>query len=104
MGASHGAEIPYAFDNLDASPDFGFKPEYTAEDRELAKLIHAYWMNFVKTGDPNGEGLPLWPKKNDAPGHMRFDLHSEMEGDVMIPENEVVSPATERWMRSRMKK
>jgi hypothetical protein len=35
---------------------------------------------------------------------MRFDLHSGMEGDVMRPENETVSPAKEAWMRSRMKK
>ena len=104
MGASHGAEIPYVFDNLDAVPDFGRRPEYTAEDRALAQLMHRYWMNFVKTGDPNGEGLPLWPSKNDAPGHMRFDLTSAMEGDVMRPENETVSPATEAWMRRRMKK
>ncbi len=111
MGAHHGAEIPYVFDNLDAVPDFGTRTDYTEEDRKLAGLMHNYWMNFVKFGDPNGESedngvsdgaLPLWPRKNDAPGHMRFDLNSCMEGDVMRPENELVSPAVEAWMRGRI--
>ena len=111
MGAHHGAEIPYVFDNLDAVPDFGTRPDYTEEDRKLARLMHTYWMNFVKFGDPNGESedngvsdgaLPLWPRKNDAPGHMRFDLNSCMEGDVMRPENELVSPAVEAWMKRRI--
>ncbi|CCX38236.1 carboxylesterase [Clostridium sp. CAG:1013] len=29
-------------------------------DWELAKAVSGYWANFVKTGDPNGEGLPRW--------------------------------------------
>ncbi|HVX52423.1 MAG TPA: carboxylesterase family protein, partial [Chitinophagaceae bacterium] len=30
-------------------------------DRDLAKTMSAYWANFIKTGNPNGAGLPQWP-------------------------------------------
>lgn len=56
-GAFHSSEIPYVFDTLDKSPDRGF----TAEDRKIASTIGRYWINFVKTGDPNGTGLVQWP-------------------------------------------
>lgn len=56
-GAFHSSEIPYVFDTLGASPERPF----TADDRRLAGLMGAYWVNFVKTGDPNGAGLPAWP-------------------------------------------
>jgi len=31
-------------------------------DRELAGTMSDYWTNFVKTGDPNGNSDPLWPR------------------------------------------
>ncbi len=55
-GAFHAAEIVYALDNLDAVPW-----TYTEADRQTAAAMSAYWVNFVKTGDPNGEGLTAWP-------------------------------------------
>ena len=32
----------------------------SAGDYALAEEINSYWTNFVKTGDPNGKGLPHW--------------------------------------------
>jgi len=32
----------------------------TDDDRRIAELASGYWINFVKTGDPNGAGLPVW--------------------------------------------
>ena len=55
-GAFHGSEIPYAFDSLDALD----KP-WTDEDRKIAETMSSYWANIIKTGDPNGTGLPDWP-------------------------------------------
>jgi para-nitrobenzyl esterase len=57
-GAVHSAEIEYALGNLDLNPVYA----WTAEDRATSKAVQAYFANFIKTGDPNGEGLPQWPR------------------------------------------
>jgi len=64
-GAWHGAEIPYAFDNLSAR-----NWPWTERDRELSRQIMSYWINFAATGDPNGAGLPAWPTYRQAPGEV----------------------------------
>lgn len=56
-GASHASEIAYVFDNLADRNGFTAAPR----DKEVAKLMNAYWVNFAKTGNPNGSGLPAWP-------------------------------------------
>ncbi|MEP7312563.1 MAG: carboxylesterase family protein, partial [Pseudomonadota bacterium] len=55
-GAWHGAEIPYALGNL-ASQDW----PWTDKDKQLSQVMISYWINFARSGDPNGSGLPRWP-------------------------------------------
>ncbi len=55
-GAGHWAELRYVFDHL--SQELW---AWTDADRALANLMATYWTNFAKSGDPNGDGLPVWP-------------------------------------------
>jgi para-nitrobenzyl esterase len=57
-GPSHFAELWYVFDHLDQQPTW----PWTAADQRLADEMSSYWANFVRSGDPNGPGLPPWPR------------------------------------------
>ncbi|HZM95127.1 MAG TPA: carboxylesterase family protein [Vicinamibacterales bacterium] len=41
-------------------------PTWTTADRALAETMTSYWVNFAKTGDPNGAALPAWPAFKDG--------------------------------------
>src|SRR5580700_850200 len=66
-GASHFAELWYVFDHLDQSPW-----NWTAADRKLAGEMSGYWVNFAKSGDPNGPGLPPWPVFINNEGKVQY--------------------------------
>lgn len=54
-GAWHSSDLWYWFDTLDN----GWRP-WEEQDRKIASLMSDYLVNFVKYGNPNGEGLPAW--------------------------------------------
>ena len=64
-GACHGSELPYVFGNF--AGDQVSIPDTTAEV-QLSQNIIKYWTNFVKTGNPNGQGLHRWPAFSTATG------------------------------------
>ncbi|GAB3641193.1 carboxylesterase/lipase family protein [Spirosoma arcticum] len=58
-GAFHTGEVAYAYDNLQFI-DHRLRP-LESVDTELARNMSSYWINFAKSGDPNGQQLPQWP-------------------------------------------
>ncbi|UHG94160.1 carboxylesterase/lipase family protein [Spirosoma oryzicola] len=58
-GAFHTGEVAYAYDNL-RFIDRQLRP-LEPVDQKLATTMSAYWVNFIKMGNPNGKGLPNWP-------------------------------------------
>jgi para-nitrobenzyl esterase len=72
-GATHTAELPYAFNNL-----IGNTP-WTDLDRKLADTMTSYWVNFAANGDPNGKGLPAWPVFKDKSSERVMVLGDKVE-------------------------
>lgn len=61
-GAFHGAEIPFVLNNLYAQDGY----PYGDADHEVASIMSGYWSNFIKTGNPNGQGLAEFiPTENE---------------------------------------
>ena len=76
-GAPHATEIPYVFDTVAAK----YGKDLTPADEATARAANAYWANFAKTGDPNGPGLPHWPRYAPATdGIMDFTLEGPRGG------------------------
>ena len=61
-GAVHSADIEYALGNLATNRVY----TWTAEDEQVSALMQGYYANFIKRGDPNGPGLPAWPRLDEG--------------------------------------
>jgi len=80
VGASHASELPFLFGTLDAR----YGKDVTQQDRDAGREFRSYIVNFIKTGNPNGNGLPQWIQYNSA----RSDLmvFTPDNGAVMQPD------------------
>jgi para-nitrobenzyl esterase len=83
-GAFHSSELPYFFDTLDVAANRPFQ----AVDRALATKLSTYWVNFVNTGNPNGKGLPDWPRFTSAERRM-LELGDPIRPRTLLEENKL---------------
>jgi para-nitrobenzyl esterase len=64
-GVFHTSEVPFALGNLHT-----WQRPWRPMDLEVQNLMHTYWVNFAKTGNPNGKDLPNWPKYSSQTGEI----------------------------------
>ena len=76
-GAVHSAEIEYALGNLPGNKVYAWTPD----DQKVSTVMEEYFANFIKTGNPNGDGLPKWSAENsgDAVSFMRIGVDTRAE-------------------------
>ncbi len=87
FGACHFLEVPFVFDRLDNDQARGIAGELP---QMLADDVHAAWVAFVKTGDPQHAGLPTWPSWDATTRPtMCFGLTSSVENDPEADERAV---------------
>lgn len=79
-GAFHSAEFGYSLANLKI---WGLA--FEDYDYELSKAMSSYWVNFARSGDPNGEGLPSWPVFQ--PGKPRVMHFGESINVIPLPDS-----------------
>jgi para-nitrobenzyl esterase len=76
-GAGHSVEIQYAMGNLDLDDRYA----WDADDRKVSETMQSYFANFIKTGNPNGPGLPEWPAYNAKTGYLRERIGVETKSE-----------------------
>jgi para-nitrobenzyl esterase len=91
-GTLHGFEIPYTFD----LPAAFVGDRATLADEAMADLASAYWVAFGKTGDPNGEGRPNWPRHDP-----RVDRLVNFTNAGAVVERDPIKDRLDFWQRMR---
>ena len=77
VGVAHADDILYL------NGTFLSQPDKFPEEAKVAEMMQQYWVNFAKTGNPNGEGLPYWPAFDETkPTTMQFSNGGSL---IMVP-------------------
>jgi para-nitrobenzyl esterase len=107
LPAAHASEIPYAFNNLGKpalfpDPSDPALSAASAPDLKVADQMSSYWVNFARTGNPNGAGLPVWqahevgaseraivldaePSTESLPAKARLELYDKLYAQMRAP-------------------
>jgi para-nitrobenzyl esterase len=108
--AVHSADLFFVFGNLEVNFADGVigepRDNADASAREaLSQLMMHAWINFAKTGDPNGEGVPTWPNYDaETRATMRLGIESYVENAPFQNEYEAVKEFRETFNIMRLGK
>jgi para-nitrobenzyl esterase len=71
LGAYHGADTDILFGASSTGPPY----QLGSAQQHAAETLRGYVANFLKSGDPNGSGLPRWPQHSEKTRaqHLEFD-------------------------------
>ena len=67
LGSWHSGEMVYAFGMIPDDSNL-----YTNGDRDLSRMMHGYWTNFIRTGVPNGQELQAFEQSEDSSRLLEF--------------------------------
>jgi len=75
-GSGHGSEVSLVFGNQDARPG---RDPWDERTRALSRQLQDYWVNFAKSGDPNGADAPIWPRFTpEKPSVLQLGLETKV--------------------------
>lgn len=92
-GSPHGQDVDYVFKSL--------RRQTVPTDYALSEIMATYWTNFAKYGNPNGEGLPEWPRFTKE-NHVTMVLTGDKPYPSAIPDEDAlwVLNSYFEWRRS----
>jgi para-nitrobenzyl esterase len=95
-GSGHGSDVSFHFQTLST------RRTPSKEDLALSDMISSYDINFAKTGDPNGKGLPPWPAFTDKNQQvMVFDATPSARPYPLLPQVKVLDSYFERLAKEK---
>ncbi|MEU6882451.1 carboxylesterase family protein [Streptomyces sp. NPDC046712] len=84
LAAAHCLELPFVFNNFDKWSQAPFLTGLNPRVRDgLAATMHASWISFIRTGDPNDDPMPRWDRYDrDSRTTMALDSVTTAVGDL----------------------